>query len=71
MVMNPRVVNVLGLTHNTRHCEHSKAIQKCSQRKDWIAAPPAEARNDVLRKFYTYILFFIVYFSLSHLSFGV
>ena len=52
MVMNPRVVNVLGLTHNTRHCERSEAIQKCSQRKDWIAAPPAEARNDVLRKSY-------------------
>jgi hypothetical protein len=40
----------LGLTQNLRHCERSEAIQKYRRRKDWIATPPTEARNDVLRK---------------------
>ena len=38
------------LTQNLCHCERSEAIQKCPQRKDWIATPPAEARNDDGRK---------------------
>jgi hypothetical protein len=39
-----------GFTHNPRHCERSEAILKCSEPKDWIATPPAEARNDVVDK---------------------
>ena len=38
------------LTRNVRHCERSEAIHKCRHRKDWIATPPTEARNDVVRK---------------------
>ncbi len=38
------------LTLNPRHCERSEAIQKCQMQKDWIATPPAEARNDVVHK---------------------
>jgi hypothetical protein len=40
------------LTQNLCHCERSEAIQKCRQWKDWIATPPAEARNDDVRKSY-------------------
>jgi Txe/YoeB family toxin of toxin-antitoxin system len=39
-----------GLTHNPCHCERSQAIQKYPQRKNWIATPPTEARNDVARE---------------------
>jgi hypothetical protein len=39
-----------GLTQNLASGERSEAIQKSRHRKDWIATPPAEARNDVVRK---------------------
>lgn len=41
-----------GLTHNTRYCERSESIQNYPQRKDWIATPPPEARNDDVCKLY-------------------
>gem|GEM_PF-5731865 len=37
-----------GSYEHLRHCERSEAIQKerWSMIRDWIAAPPAAARND-------------------------
>ena len=41
---------VSGLTQNLCHCERSEAIQTCPHGKEWIATPPAEARNDDMPK---------------------
>jgi hypothetical protein len=45
-------LNFKGVAHTLCHCERSEAIQKCRHGKDWIATPPAEARNDDVRKSY-------------------
>ncbi len=39
-----KLKKVSELTQNL-HCERSEAIQEGRHRKDWIATPPAEARN--------------------------
>jgi hypothetical protein len=43
--------------YSARHCERSEAIQKCRQRKGWIATPPAEARNDEIFVFKRFFCF--------------